>query len=134
MKTKRLICALMCALLIVTAAVPALALAGTDSDTHIEYGLGVQVKSTSSINNAESKGTLKCSFVTGVAHLPESDYTCRIVMGIGYTNGIFLNVDTDDIQTMTLASTWTHASGWYPDTDSFTHRVNGSQVYHHYYS
>lgn len=76
MKTKRIICALICAVLIASAAMPAVALNGNHTDTHIEYGLGVKVKSTSSINAVCAIGSIQCSFVTGVAHLPASDYSC----------------------------------------------------------
>ena len=132
MKIKKLICALMCALLLVTAVMPAHALAGTDSDTHIEYGLGVQVECNSVINNALARGKIECSFVNGVSHLPEGDYTCRIVLGIGYTNGIWINLDSTNITTMTLTSTWTHASGYTPNAASFKYYVNSSQVSYSY--
>ncbi len=75
------------ALLVFCAIVPVYALDGTDSETHIEYSLGVRETSLSTINAVFGKAKINISFVSGLNHLPQADYSCKATLTINYTGG-----------------------------------------------
>ena len=84
-KTKIAISVLLCSVILIGASFPVNAL--TDHYDQIHYGLGVRIICNGSCNAAQHKAiaSIQLSFVNGVGHLPESDYSCRIDLRVKYS-------------------------------------------------
>ena len=126
MNTKRIVCALMCALLLVTAVVPAYA-DSSDFNSHIEYGLGVRTTSTAYLCSSYAKSTLKLAFVSGVNHMPQSDYVARAEAYAIYYHGL---VFAYDVGNMSASATATPEDGITVTSSAHICTVNDNQVYY----
>ena len=125
MFTKRILCALMCAILLVTAVVPTVAL--SDSIDYIDYGFGVRVRCTGYLGSTYTKTTIVLSFVSNVNHLPQSDYKCHAdAFAMNSSGFVYGYGDGDMSATARAPETGTIAA------TSSVHicTVNGTQVYY----
>ena len=125
MKTKKILCAIVCVILLTVTALPAYADA-SDNHSHIEYGLGVRVNCTSYLCITYAKSTLKLSFVSGVNHLPQSDYAARACATVYYPGG---SISCSSTGNMSAAATAYVSDGKTATSSSHTYYVNNTQVY-----
>ncbi len=123
---KTTLCVALCAVLLLCSAAPAFAL--TDNYSFIDYADGVNVECNSVLNSIRAKGTITLSFVPGVNHLPQSDYTCGVKIKIYYTNGSSFEVDSGDVSAMTTNTSKNH-SPLTASSAEYTYRVNNTNVY-----
>ncbi|MBO4879697.1 MAG: hypothetical protein J5544_05510 [Clostridia bacterium] len=101
---KKAIIIAICAVLVVSAVVPTLALIDSEVYNNINYSLGVKVNCYSGINNLQGTGTITLEFVSGVSHMPESDYYTRAYVKINYINAYSHLTDTDNCHSMTATA------------------------------
>ncbi len=123
---KTTLCVALCAVLLLCSAAPAFAL--TDNYSFIDYADGVNVECNSVLNSIRSKGTITLSFVPGVNHLPQSDYTCGVRISVVYAEGITVNVNWGDVFAMSTYTQKDHQS-LTASSSVFTYRVNANEVY-----
>ena len=102
---KKAIIIAICAVLLVSAVVPALAVTGTENHSHIEYTLGIRVSCYSELTVIHAKSDLTLSFEKNVDHMPEQDYYCRVVARISYTDNTYSEDGTVDLNAMSASIT-----------------------------
>lgn len=104
MKRSRLFIAL-CVMLSICFLIPAFAFAGSDHYDNINYGLGVRTVCDGYSCSTYGKGRIRLSFVDGVNHMLEEEYSCKVYVKINLTGGNVANiaVDTEYISTMDLS-------------------------------
>ena len=124
MLTKRTLCALMCAILLVTAVVPALA--ASDSYDTINIGLGVRITCTSYLGTKYAKSTLNLSFVSGVNHFPQSDYVAKAEATVHYPSGSDYDYAIGNMSAIAKADV---APGDISTFSEHAYTVNGSWTY-----
>ena len=126
MTFKKVFSTLLCALLLVAAVVPAYA-DSSDYDSHIDYGLGVRATSTSYLCSTYAKSTLQLSFVSGVNHMPQSDYVARAEAFAIYYHGMVFEYDVGNMYAMAKAEP---KNGKTVTSSAHNYTVNDNQVYY----
>ena len=95
---------MLCITLSICFLIPSFVLAGSDHYENINYVLGVNTVCDGYSCSTYGKGRIRLSFVDGVSHMPEEDYTCSVYVKLTLTGFGLANreLETGFEQTMDL--------------------------------
>ena len=131
---KKSTAALLCAIFLVTAVVPAFALSGTKTKNANITGIGVHVCCTSSISLVKATAKVVLSYLPDPSnHLPESDYTCKAWIDIDDGNNIGRYSHPNYVVGMSTTTTLDLDPLHYPYTpvsSTYNYWVNGNTWTH----